>query len=439
MSSAILSGPIKISWTVQNIGSIAAPDTWSDAVFVGNSPAFDQSKDTFISSFDQSSQSPLLAGASYTENESVTLPVTAPTGADYVIFVTNYEAVEQDGSGQGETNYANDTFAVPITVSAPDLTITSAQAPSSTISGAATSVSWTVKNAGSAGAPGNWNDAVYIGSTPSFSATTDTFVASFRESSQSPLSSGATYTDSESITLPAKAGTGSEYLFFVTNYDAVQQDGSGQGETNYANNTYSVPITVSAPDLTVTTASAPASAIVGAATSVSWTVKDIGSVAAPGDWYDAVYVGTSSIFNANSDTFVANFSENSQSPLAADASYTDSEKFTLPAPTIAGDDYLIFVTNYYAVENEFYESNQVQGETSYSNNTFAVPIAVSAPDLTITTASAPSSAIVGASFGVSWTVKNVGKVAAPRHLVRLGLRWQFVHVQCNQRHTCYDL
>ena len=43
---------------------------------------------------------------------------------------------------------------------------------------------------------------------------------------------------------------------------------------------------------------------------------------------------------------------------------------TLPAAAL-GSDYLIFVTNLYGVENQYYNA---QGETSYSNNTYAVLI-----------------------------------------------------------------
>ena len=163
--------------------------------------------------------------------------------------------------------------------------------------------------------PRHWYDAVYVGSSPTFNASSDTYVTSFSENSQSPLAAGASYTDNESISLSVPP-TGDEYLIFVTNYYAVDGDsyyGDAQGETNYANNTYAVPITVSALDLTIKTATGPSSAIEGQSIAVSWTVKNIGGVEAPGSWYDAVYIGSSPTFNASSDTYVTSFSENSQS------------------------------------------------------------------------------------------------------------------------------
>jgi RHS repeat-associated protein len=415
-SSAIVSGAIGISWTVKNIGSVESPGDWYDAVYIGSSPTFNEDSDTFIDSFYEGGQSPLAAGASYTADESITLPATAAAGDEYLIFVTNYEAVEGETyDAQGETNYSNNTYAVPITVTVPDLTITSASAPSSSALGAAINVSWTVKDIGSVAAPGDWYDAVYIGSSPTFNAETDTFVADFSESGQSPLAAGASYTANESIALPATATTGDEYLIFVTNYYAVEDDfyyDETQGETNYTNNTYAVPITVSAPDLGLVTASAPASGIASGTIDVSWTVqnKNIGSVAAQATWYDAVYIGSSPTFNSYSDTLVASFDESSDSPLAPDGSYSDTNQaITLPATAI-GSEYLFFVTNYYGVEGDSYHA---QGESNYANNIYSVPITVSAPDLTITSATAPSSANVGATVSVSWTVKNIGSVEAP--------------------------
>jgi hypothetical protein len=141
----------------------------------------------------------------------------------------------------------------------------------------------------------------------------------------------------------------------------------------------------------------------GESTSVSWTAENIGSVAATEDWYDAVYVGSSPTFNTTEDTYVTSFSESKQSPLAAGASYTDSESITLPADAPIGDEYLIFVTNYYGVLGDEY-IGEAQGEASYTNNTYALPITVTAPDLTITTTTAPSSAIAGQSVTVTWSV-----------------------------------
>ena len=280
---------------------------------------------------------------------------------------------------------------MPITVSAPDLTITSASAPSGEIEGQSILVSWTVQNIGAVEAPGHWYDAIFVGTSPTFGEGSNIFVANFSESDRSSLAAGASYIDSESIVLPA-VPAGSGYLFFITNYSNVVDTGGGtQGETDDSNNLYSLPIALSAPDLTVTAASAPSSGTESQSIGVSWSVQNIGAVEAPGSWYDAIYISSSPNFDANDDTYITDFSESGQSPLAAGASYTDNETIVLPASVVTGDEYLIFVTNYYALEGEYNYSEQ--GETDFTNNTFVVPIMNSAPDLTITGASARRQAL----------------------------------------------
>ena len=414
-TSGIANQSINVSWTVKNIGSVAAPGDWYDAVYIGSSPTFNADNDTFVTDFSESKQSPLAAGSSYTDAESITLPATIPTGSEYLIFVTNYYAVEgYYYEAQGETDYANNTFSVPITLSAPDLTITTATAPTSATVGSTISVSWTVQDIGSVAAPGDWYDAVYLGSSPTFNASQDTFVTDFSESKQSPLAAGSSYTDTESITLPATARAVASTLSSspTTTPSRTSCTTPRRSRARPIIQTTLLPCRSRSrsPDLELVTATAPASGIASGTIDVSWTVQNIGAVAAAGTWYDAVFIGSSPTFNQLDDTLVSSFDEAGRSPLAAGVSYSvANQSITLPNAAI-GSEYLIFVTNYYAVEGDTFDS---QGETSYANNTYAVPITVSAPDLTITTATAPSSAIEGGSIDVSWTVQNIGSVAAP--------------------------
>ena len=148
--------------------------------------------------------------------------------------------------------------------------------------GSSIQVSWTVQNAGAA-VTGNqtWDDAVYVSSNPTLDNTA-TRITSFYEN-RSPLANGTSYTDTENLYLPATA-TGNRYLLFVAD------DGNSLAESAGAANVYAVPISLSAPDLAMTAATAPAAAVVGGTIAVSWTVANRGTVAAPAQWNDAVYV-----------------------------------------------------------------------------------------------------------------------------------------------------
>ena len=83
------------------------------------------------------------------------------------------------------------------------------------------------------------------------------------------------------------------YLFVKANYTSGYQ-----GETDLTNNvSAAIPITLNAPDLVVSAASAPATGTVNASITVNWTVTNQGDVAAPAQWYDSVYISSSNTFD----------------------------------------------------------------------------------------------------------------------------------------------
>ncbi len=124
------------------------------------------------------------------------------------------------------------------TVSLPDLTITSASVPTSWTSGSPTSVSWTVRNIGAAAALGPWSDSVYLSSTAN---GTKTDLGDFNEPGVSQVPAGSSYSDTESVTIPAGTSPGSYDLTVVADSELTI------AESSYSNNSSVTPITVSAP------------------------------------------------------------------------------------------------------------------------------------------------------------------------------------------------
>ena len=413
-SSTITEGSqVQVNYAVENVGAGAAQGTWNDSIYLSDTPSPNSgSNSQLLGSFPSLASSvPLGSEASYTNQAAVTIP-RASTGSQYLIVVTN------DGDFQAETDDptdSNDSFAIPITLNAPDLTAAIISSPSSAIEGDLVPVTYTVTNQGPVATVSDWSDSVYLSPTPMFDAATATFMNAFAtsslgESDLAPLAAGASYTRTVDVPILAVA-IGTQYLVVIADDESVSQNGiyQFQPDADLSNNATSAAIVLSAPDLTITTATASGSAIEGEPISVSWTVQNIGDTPARANWSDAIFVSSSQELD-DTATLVASFDEGTQSPMAANASYTAAESFVLlPAPT--GSEYLIFVTNYYAIEKMLYDG--AQGETDYVNNTYAVPITVRAPDLTITTASAPLSLIEAQSIDVSWTVQNAGAVQAP--------------------------
>lgn len=387
-AATVVNRTISVSYTVKNLGTVAAPADWHDRVFLSDDAVFDFS-DTALDTPFISTQSPLAAGGTYTITHNVTIPNTTP-GDRYLLVVADYYG------DQPETDESNNSLAIPITLSEAnaDLVPTNFTGPSSAILGESVNVSWTIANNGELEAAADGFDALYLSDDATFD-NSDTFLNNYSNSSFTPLNPGASYTQNKSVTL-STSSAGNKFLLIVADANNNQQ------EVNEANNVASLPITLQAPDLIVSTASAPATIVAGDVVSVSYTVGNQGEVSAPADWSDSVYFSADNNLDTGSDQFLGNFSAATFSPLGAGANYSKTSNLSVGINAI-GSGYLIFVA----------DGSNAQPETNNGNNTFAVPVTIVAPDLQVIAASASSSAvIVGDTIDVSFTVKNTSLVDA---------------------------
>ncbi|MDZ8263045.1 CARDB domain-containing protein [Nostoc sp. ChiQUE01b] len=321
----------------------------------------------------------------------------------YLLFVADRN------NNQIESNETNNVFAQAITINAPDLVITAANAPTTAALNETISVSWTVKNQGLVSASSDWYDAVYI-SDDQFLDNSDRYLTGYDTGENRPLASGGSYTATQNISIPDYVGSGDVYLLFVADR---REYGDNQAETNEDNNVFAQSITINAPDLVITAANAPTTAALGETISVSWTVKNQSIVSAFADWNDAVYISDDQFFDY-SDTQLISRNAGEDTPLASGESYTATEDISIPNYVATGDvydglrqRYLLFVADQ---GGGWSGDNQV--ETNEDNNVFAQAIAINAPDLVITAANAPTTAALGETISVSWTVTNLGIVSA---------------------------
>ena len=257
---------IPVSWTVTNTSSVDALATWYDEVYLSTTPSGNSGVLDYLGSFQQPGNVPLAAGASYTSNQNVVIPSLA-AGNYYLIVSADY-------SGQAIVNPAQSSIALPISITEPDvdLVVTQATAPLSAVEGNGHSIalSWTVKNQGTDTANNAfWDDAVYLSDKSTLDSTATLLTTQFQ--SNAALAPGATYTATQTATIPNTA-TGAKFLLFVTN------DGHSQGESNTSNNVFSLPIQLNSPgnvDLTIS-GTGPASAVIGASIPITWTVNNAG-------------------------------------------------------------------------------------------------------------------------------------------------------------------
>ncbi|QFS51026.1 CARDB domain-containing protein [Nostoc sphaeroides] len=396
-TTATLGETISVSWTVKNQGLVSAFADWYDRVYISDDQFFDYS-DTQLADRYTGENTPLAAAGSYTATQDISIPNTVAGGDRYLLFVA--DRGYYGDSNQGETNEDNNVFAQAITINAPDLVITAANAPTTATLGETISVSWTVKNQGTVSAFANWYDSVYISDDQFFDGG-DTYLTQRYRGENTPLGAADSYTATQDISIPNTVAGGDRYLLFVTDRGDY---GSNQSETNEDNNVFAQAITINAPDLVITAANAPTTATLGETISVSWTVKNQGTVSAFANWYDSVYISDDQFFDGG-DTQLADRYTGENTPLAAAGSYTATQDISIFNTVAGGDRYLLFVA-----DRGDYGSNQ--SETNEDNNVFAQAITINAPDLVITAANAPTTAALGETISVSWTVKNQGLVSA---------------------------
>ncbi|MCY2955084.1 MAG: hypothetical protein NTU53_24415 [Planctomycetota bacterium] len=377
---------VNFTWTVSNVGEGSASLGWTDRVYLSNSNTLDGSA-VYVGSLAHSEA--LGAGAQYDAAASFVIPVSVGVGQKYILIQTDF------GGTQGESNENNNVIvaAGQMTVRAPDLTVLTATAPAAAVLGETISVSWTVKNVGPGSATRDWYDQVFISSDQTLDAG-DVVVLSESISSQLPVAADGTYTITREFVIPATVGAGSRYVLFAV--DAL----SNQSESDETNNVRSAAITISAPNLVVSSPSAPASAIVSQTVHLAWTVTNQSAVPAPADWHDAVFLSTDATLSGD-DVRITLQWIGTQTPLAAGAHYDMA--VDVPVPQVpAGHYYVIFVID---------RHNQ-QGESDETDNTAIAQMDVTSPDLSVIGLEAPTTAALGDSMSVTWTVENIGGAAA---------------------------
>lgn len=314
-ASAVAGQTISVSWTVRNQGTGPTIGTWADALYV--SPTESCCADAVL--IGRWERSALAAGASYTQTKTITVPDLA-AGTYHLVLRTDADIALFEASD------GNNQRVVPITITTPDLVPTALAAPSTAVTQQSVTVSWSVKNQGTATTSRTWTDALYLSPSPACCAGA---VPVGQWMWQTPLASGATYTQTKTVTIPSVAA-GSYHLVLVSDAAATLP------EAQDGNNQRAAPIAISTANLSVAAMSAPPTADAGRAITVSWTVRNQGAGAASVAWADKVFLSASSAC-CGGITSLGSWPR--PAALAPGASYTQTKTVTLPA-LAAGPYYL---------------------------------------------------------------------------------------------------
>jgi subtilase family serine protease len=285
----------------------------------------------------------LSAGGTDAGSTIVTIPANTPSGLYYVFAKADAAVVVP------ETQEANNTrFSAAMKIG-PDLIESSTVVPTAAGAGFALIVTDTVKNQGS-GPAGASTTSFYLSTNFSLDAS-DVFLGS---RSVPALDVGATHSGSTSLVIPAATALGTYYLMASADSANVVNESTEVNNTSYG-------ITRVGPDLTVTGVTGPASAVAGAAISVTDTTKNAGGGPAAAST-TRFYLSTNYTFDA-ADVALGS---RSVPALAPNATSTGTVTLTIPAGTPVALYYIIAVT----------DADNVVPETGETNNTRPVAIRV---------------------------------------------------------------
>ncbi|AFY39930.1 RHS repeat-associated core domain protein [[Leptolyngbya] sp. PCC 7376] len=188
--------PLEISWTVQNNGEAIGSRTWYDAVYLSQDQVFDPNTDNYLGAVERTG---LGAGESYQVTKSFDVSVGL-SGPLYAFVVT--DSTERLNDTDRTNNVTLDSTAIQVLPIPPDdydLAVGTIAVPATSISGEATTISYTVTNEGTATISGTWFDTVYLSADNQWDIG-DAVLGQIQVSET--LGNGESYAQDLTVTLP---------------------------------------------------------------------------------------------------------------------------------------------------------------------------------------------------------------------------------------------
>ncbi len=370
-----------INYYIMNNGNTASTSTFEVGYYLSKDATF-STNDVYLGNETIYS---ITSGNSIYESDYFTIPSSVSSGSYYLLVVVDHESVIS------ETNENNNTYSKPITVtlSGPDLTVSSATVPNSTVSsGDIISLSSTTTNSGTASS--NYSYIGYYLSEDVSYSSSDVYLGSTYVSS---ISTNSSRTVSSSIALPSSVQSGSYYILFKADYN------NNITETDETNNVIARSITFGKADIDLIISSSTVSSTTlasGLSYYSSATVKNTGS-SPSGYSYLTAYLSTNTTISSD-DVYLG---QSYVSGLSAGGTSQEGLSLSIPTNITNGNYYVLFVVDYENAVSEKNEANNIDYK--------AVTISTPSPDLTVSGSSVSATTIApGTIITAMATVKNIG-------------------------------
>ncbi|MBM3881941.1 MAG: DUF11 domain-containing protein, partial [Verrucomicrobia bacterium] len=256
--------PIQIEWATTNLGTAPAVAPWRNRLFLSSTAG--GSSVRLLASM--ATTNTLPPGSGLRQTGVAIIPVGL-AGSYYVNLIA-------DEAGQVmEANEDNNWVGTPqpIEIRAPDLVVDSVSVPAGNLQlGQAVSVTWIVRNAGTAEAAAAWHDRLYLSREGTSGASAAELLS---VPFVSPLAPGASYTNVQTVTLPLTASLAPGDYLLVARADRSNT----QPESDEENNEAQTPVNAALPplpDLALSEVRAAQVAPFGLPTTLVWEVTNQG-------------------------------------------------------------------------------------------------------------------------------------------------------------------
>ena len=370
--------PMTVKWTVTNAGNGAAAVAWNDRLYLSTNATW-ESSDYTLGALAHSVS--LDAGSSYTASGALTLPEW-PDGTYYLI-------VRADADGNlPEAVETNNTLAVPVTITRPDLVPVSMAGVNMTSVTLSNRVICPGPYPQSAHNYANYTDRSWTNRYPG----ADWLIVTFdgRTSGEGccdyvQIMDGAGNPIAGSPFLLGALTGQTKVVLGDTVRLRFTSDISGIG-WGFAVTSIEGGQLASTPPIPSAT---PRDRIWA-----SWTVNNQGNGAALPSWPDRVYFSTNADWDAQ-DTMLAGVTV--ANAVAVGSNYTQGAYVSVP--NVAEGDYYLLVKA---------DADAGLPESNETNNVLAMPVRVRLPDLVPTNLVVTGDAVAGRSLTVSWAVANQG-------------------------------
>ncbi len=402
-SQAISGQTISVSWNVKNIGTTGtSSNVWVDRLYLMSTTTFDPGVAVLNQTFDNFSS--LNPGQSYTQTESITLPLGL--SGNYYFFVSTNDN-HQVAESTTVNNLGRSTPILMHLSPEPDLAVTSLNVPTTVFAGDSINVSFVVKNIGSAAtsSESGWSDLIVISqdtSTVAADVLSGQVLASIDQGGV--LSPDSSYHVSKSVVIPHDV-YGKWYIFAFT--DANNNIFENYLEANNVRRSDSVNVISVPPDIMVSSITVPSSAGSGSSIPIQWSVRNQGpGITVETFWQDRVYLSPDSIYNDQDAITLGIYDHNGA--LRVDSTYRAAASVVIPNG-LSGPYFIYVMTDYDSV---VFETGTRGNNLRRSNSAILVTLSPW-PDLQVTNVHVLSAAKAGQAVTLKWTVRNAGAGSTP--------------------------